>query len=561
MLLLFTIAGGIALILIGAKWVQKALAKLCGGRLDALVQRTAGSRLRAAGAGGLLAVLTPSSTSIAALTAHLVRTTRVQSHHVLALVLGAGVGLTLLVVLGSVGVERYAPVLLALGAIPHLHGQRRSVKAAGRLLVGLGLVLLGIGLLQTVGRGFAPSGDFGQIVHILEHYPLALAGLAAGLAVALQSSTATILLMAGLGSGGALPLELVVATVAGANVGTALTMCAISWGATGSRRAALGNLGVRLIVAAASVGMAGPIAAGLARLPTTFELQAAYAHVGFNVVVAALGLALLTPLDRLARRFVPEQPVAAGAFGPRYVVGPADADATVALGRSMREILRVSEIARQMLDDAWRALRTGDLDLARSVGRRDDDIDLLDREIKRFLVSIAEDLEPEEAIEQMRQLRYLSELETIGDLIDKNISELIVKAVRLRLRFQPDDWRELGHLVAQVRESMLLAETAFHLRDRRVAETLLERKESVGREHRRLRDAHLARITPGSMASLSVSAVHLDLLTYLKQIHNCLCHIAYAAFPAREETRGESNATAEPRAAGITAQAIASSGG
>ena len=34
----------------------------------------------------------------------------------------------------------------------------------------------------------------------------------------------------------------------------------------------------------------------------------------------------------------------------------------------------------------------------------------------------------------MRQLRYLSELETIGDIIDKNICELVQKKIKLAAR-------------------------------------------------------------------------------------------------------------------------------
>src|SRR5690606_18840194 len=141
----------------------------------------------------------------------------------------------------------------------------------------------------------------------------------------------------------------------------------------------------------------------------------------------------------------------------------------------------------EMLADLWRALDQRDAELARAVQQRDDEVDLLDQAIKRFLAKVAaRDEEPDEAGEIMQQLRFLSELETIGDVIDKNLAELVIKRARLRVEFSPQGRAELEGFYQKVAENLLIAETVFATRDAGLAEKLLRHKDRLDREEREL---------------------------------------------------------------------------
>ena len=174
-------------------------------------------------------------------------------------------------------------------------------------------------------------------------------------------------------------------------------------------------------------------------------------------------------------------------------------------------------------------METSDEDLARAVSERDDQVDLLDKEVKHFLTRIAElELDGESANEQMRQLRFLSEIEAIGDIVDKNLSEIVLKKVHGKIEFAEEDWLDLQSLYQKVRETMLIAETAFQTRDRKLAAQLRRHKEFLNRYHRELTDRHFSRLTTHSPGPHDTSAVHLDLMANLKRINSCLSHVAYA---------------------------------
>ena len=128
----------------------------------------------------------------------------------------------------------------------------------------------------------------------------------------------------------------------------------------------------------------------------------------------------------------------------------------------------------------------------------------------------------------MRQLRYLAELETIGDIIDKNLSELVLKKIRHGVRFSEVSRRELEDFDQKVLENLLIADTAFHTRDRVLAEKLLRHKNQLDSSIRELFDRHFARLNAGMNESLETTSIHLDLLTNLRRINSHVSHVAYS---------------------------------
>jgi phosphate:Na+ symporter len=220
---------------------------------------------------------------------------------------------------------------------------------------------------------------------------------------------------------------------------------------------------------------------------------------------------------------------------PLYL-GPQSLDTgNLALSQSMREILRVADIVRSMNDDIWRALRDNDAELARQVSQRDNKVDHLEGEIKIFLSKLASHkLDPDLSAERLRQLQYLSELESIGDLIDKNLCELVLKKIRKKMSFSHSAWADLDKLDRNISENLRLADAAFHTRDREMAAKLLRHKDQIDRRVRSLRDSYLDRLgdTPNPTDSHDVIAVLLDLMTNLRRVNSHASHVAFAILPA-----------------------------
>ncbi len=532
---ILSIFGGVALLVFGVRYLRKGLDRLFGQRLGTWMQRLASKRGWAFLAGVAVSLVAPSSTTISLLAVQTVRAGHMTARQMLASVLGANIGLTVMVLLIALRFEQAAPIIILVGVALYQFTQGPRSRGIGQVLLALGFIFLGIRIMMEAASAgsFDSESGLGSIINFdkLEQYAVLLACFAAVLALVLQSSTATIGLVIGLGAAGAINFRMAAPIVLGANVGLAVTTLILGWRLVESRRLALANLLLKVLVAAAGLTVLQLMGDSLPQPNVnTMSLAVAGLHTGFNVVVAIIGLPTIGLISSLLAHLVPTPlPGKPGAFGPRYITEGPIGGAALAMAQARREIMYTSEIVSSMLRDAWQALKSNNEQLIREVSQRDDQVDLLDTEIKRFLTGLArEEAEQFDADEQMRQLRYLSELETIGDIIDKNISELILKKIRLGASFSDDGEKELDDFYNKVRENFTIAENAFPTGDRQLAQQLLRHKERINQYEHELRDRHFARLNAGLTEAYETSAIYLDLLTHLKRINSCLSHLAYA---------------------------------
>jgi phosphate:Na+ symporter len=527
-----TVAGGVALILFGVRFLRKGLDRLFGPRLGAWMQRLASGRLRAMFTGLGIALVTPSSTTVSLLACSTVQAGHLSARQMFAVMLGADIGLTAMVLLISLRIEHYAPVLTLIGVLLFQFSQRDRPRGIGQVVLSLSFILMGIATIRAAiaAANGSPESDLSKLMAIIEHYPLALATAAALMAFVMQSSTATIALVLGVGAANHVTLPVAVASVVGANVGTALTMLAVGWKQLESRRLAMANLVSKFALAMAVLYLLAPVASLLSLIPGTINNRVAYAHTGFNLVLAAIALPLVGPITALVAKLLPEPPPTdVQPFGPRHINLDHVESNAVALNQSMKEILHVGEIIREMISSLWEAMNRHDEAAAHAVQELDDRVDLLDAQIKRYLTrSLSFDADTRDSAEQMRQLRYLNELETIGDIIDKNLSELVIKKIKLGVDFSREGREELDDFYRKVCENLLIAETAFTTRDAILAQRLLTHKQYIRDYERTLRDRHFTRLKAGLAESHETSAIHLDLLTYLKRINSHVSHVGYA---------------------------------
>ncbi len=547
---ILSIFGGVALLVFGVRYLRKGLDRLFGERLGTWMQRLASKRGWTFVAGLAVSLVAPSSTTISLLAVQTVRAGHMTAKQMLGSVLGANIGLTVMVLLIALRLEHAAPILILLGVALFQFTQGPRSRGIGQVLLALGFIFLGIRIMTEAASAGSvdPESGLSAIINFdqLEQYALLLACFAALLALLLQSSTATIGLLIGLSAANAVSFRMAAPVVLGANVGLAITTLILGWRLVESRRLALANLMLKLIVAAVVLTALELVGDALPQ-PTADILPLAIAglHTGFNIAVAIIGLPTVALTSSLFAYLVPTTaPGKNGAFGPRYITGGPIGGVALAMGQSLREIMHMSEIVSAMLTDAWIAFKTNNEQLIRQVSERDDQVDLLDTEIKRFLTRLARDeAEQYDAIEQMRQLRYLSELETIGDIIDKNISELILKKIRLGATFSEDGKKELEDFYNKVRENFHIAENAFPTRDRQLAQQLLRHKERINQYEHELRDRHFARLNAGLTEAYETSAIHLDLLTHLKRINSCLTHVGYAILQDTEPKHTSAHTT------------------
>jgi phosphate:Na+ symporter len=344
-----------------------------------------------------------------------------------------------------------------------------------------------------------------------------------------HSSVAIVLLIISLATRGALPVDVALIAVLGANVGTAINplLEASVTGQPETRRLPLGNLANRIVGAGLALLVIGPVARWLDAALGPAHAVAVF-HLGFNLVLALLTLPLLTPIGALLQKWLPSRPSADPA-APLYLDRGARETPIVALGGAAREALRLADVLEQMLHGAHAALLKSDRRLIEETRSRDDVLDGLNTAIKRYLTSIDPEALSEDDQRRLNQiLVFAMHIEQAGDVIDRNLLPHVSKRLKHGL-IRGDGDAELADLMDRLVSNLRTAASLFMTEDSRVARQLAEEKVAFRRVERDAVAAHFNVMRTDRAAQGMQSALHLDLLRDMKLINSLI--VAAAAYP------------------------------
>ena len=216
----------------------------------------------------------------------------------LAVMLGANVGTTLIVQLLSFNLAVVPSVLILIGFVVFRRGDGNTrVEESGRIVIGLGLMLLALRMLVHVTTPVENSPLVGTIMRSLAGQPLVATAIAAGFTWACHSSVAVMLFIASLAASGAIAPTPALALVLGANLGGTLPAYFESGSAT-ARRLPLGNLLIRATGCLATA----PLLPFAARLLFAIEPEPARIVVNFHTLFnVLLAIVFLPSVHRLAK--------------------------------------------------------------------------------------------------------------------------------------------------------------------------------------------------------------------------------------------------------------------
>ena len=531
--LLINIVGQIALLLWGIHMVQTGVMRVFGTDLRRVLGMGLRSRARAFLAGlGVTAVL-QSSTATALMATSFAAQGSVDLVAGLAVMLGANVGTTLIVQVLSFDITLVFPVLIAAGVLAFRRGRGTRVQDSGRVLVGLGLMLLSLHLLGEAIRPMQESAAVGDILAAITREPLLNVLIAAALTWAAHSSVVVVLAVISLAATGLIPTEATLALVLGANIGSAINP--VLEGTAGDpvrMRLPLGNLIIRLLGAALVLPLLEPVGALLARVEADPGRLVANFHTVLNIAIAALFVGLLPLFARLLVRVLPEGDAAHDPAKPQYLDPAAVRMPAVALANAARETLRMADVVETMLAGTQQALHDDDRKRLAEMRSMDDVVDRLHEALQSYIAAIARETLSETEASRLAEVQaFAINLEHIGDIIDKNLTQLAAKRMRLKLSLSPEGLAEIDAMFARLVEHLHLAVAVFMSSDTGAARRLVAEKEQF-RELERVSTArHFDRVREGRRASIETSGLHLDVVRDLKRIE---AHLAATAHPLLE---------------------------
>ncbi len=438
----------------------------------------------------------------------------------LIVILGADLGATVTVQLLSFRIYQAALPVLSVGIALFLWGGKQRTHAVGQGLLGFGFVLLALKFLAGA------AGDVGRIEGLrilmseLADAPFTAFATGALLAGALQSGTAVMVLLIAFTQEGLLGAGAVLPMVLGANMGgTSVAFVAASGLAAQGRRIAWGHFGMK---AGGALLLLFPIALA----PPNYHAVlgdgphlVAYAHTLFNLVIAVLFFPLTGRVASALERAFPgrrgEAPRGKAVFIDREHLPVAGA----ALGQAAREIMRMSDMVQEMLDDAVEVISRGNSDRIGRIEQADDDVDELTREIKIFLSNLGQGtLDAAQTRRSMDYIAIVTDLENIGDFVSRTMTEHLRRLSERQQSFSEEGGLELQGYLTEVGSLYRDAVSSFVTRDPAAARAVVERRRSIGIRERELRTAHIQRLQRARPDSLETSAAHMDILAAWKGI-------------------------------------------
>jgi len=554
-IILLDLMGGVALLLWGLHMVQSGILRAFGPDLRHLLGKALGNRFSALAAGIALTALLQSSTATALITSSFAAEGLVGLVQALAIMLGANVGTTLIVQVLSFNIAAVAPVFFVIGLIAFRSGPRSRIKNLGRVFIGLGLMLLALHILLDTLAPAENAPSVRAIMGSITGDPIMCMLVGAVITWAVHSSVASVLMIMSLAYSHFITPYAALALVLGANLGSAINP--IFEGANRDNpagyRLPLGNLANRLVGVLVVLPLLHPISALLEHFqPDLAKLTASF-HIAFNVATALIFIGLLDSMARLLKWLLPDRVQEEDPTKPRHLDESALETPSLALTDAAREALRVGDMVEIMLRKVMTAIMTNDRSLVDQVSRMDNAVDALAEAIKMYLTKLTRDsLDEREGKRSMEIISFAINLEHIGDIIDKNLSELAIKKTKRRFQFSPEGAEELSAFHKRVVDGLRIAFGVFMSADVNEAQKLLLEKAALRATELEATERHLDRLREGRPESIETTSLHLDVLRDLRRIHSHICSVAYPVLdatnvqPYRSENVAISASTSRP---------------
>jgi len=526
---LLNLLAAIALLVWGTHLVRAGILRVFGANLRNVLAHSVANRWTAAISGLGVTALVQSSTATALIISSFVGQGLVALPLALAVMLGADLGTALMTVVFSFDLSWLSPLFIFIGVVLFLSRQSSPVGRIGRILIGLGLMLLALRLISQSTAIMTQSPVVKALIDSISSDLLLEITVGAALALVAYSSLAMVLLTATMAAAGLVPLASAMGLVLGANLGSGLlAVLTTARSSVEVRQVPVGNLVFKVI----GVMIAAPLA-GLWLQHVRPYVQdpgtvVVLFHLCFNLLVGVVFIGFTQVVARWVEQWLPKPEKTLVAGRPHHLDPSALATPSLAISCAAREALHQADVVETMMVGMLAVIKNNDLKLAGDLRALDDDVDELYSAIKYYLTKISrEALGEEESRRWTDIISFTINMEQVGDIIERILIDVEDKKIKKGRSFSDAGMAEICELHARLISNLRLGMSVFLNGSVRDAQKLLEEKARFRDLERAYSSTHLTRLSGNTMQSIETSSLHIDLISDLKRINSHICSIAY----------------------------------
>ena len=474
--------GGIGMFLYGMKLMGSSLESAAGAKMEKILERLTSNKAKGVALGaGVTAVIQSSAATIIMVVGFL-NAGILKLAQGVPVIMGANIGTTItaqILRMGDISGDNillvllkpstFAPLLIVVSAFIMLMSKRQSVKDKTGIFMGLGILFMGMTLMQNSFAPLAESEEFSKIFTLFANPFL---GVAVGMMVTilLQSSSAAVGVLQATASTGVVTFAMAAPITIGCNLGKCVTVLLASIGVNRDAKRAV-SIDVTMCVLGSVLFLIviylyqGII--GFNFWDDTVNMGGvANFHTLFNVVVAIVFLPFINPLIKLAGKLVKDKSEYTkmdqelAMLDPRFFDTP-----NVALEQCRQVINIMCDTGRDSFNIACDLVNEYDEDKRQIVNDNEAFLDKTETVLGEYIVHITEHpLSARQNVFATELLHTVGDMERIGDHID-NIAEESEIMHHDGIKYSDESMVEFGYLRGAINEILETTSKAYETED------------------------------------------------------------------------------------------------
>ena len=525
--------GGLGLFLYGMTLMSDSLEKAAGAKLRGVLELFTKNRYVGIIVGVVFTAIIQSSSAATVMVVSFVNAGLMTLYQAIGVIYGANIGTTVTSQLVSFNLSQYAPVFIMAGVLMLMIFKNPTVKKAGEVVIGFGILFLGI---STMSSSMGALKELPAIQNLFMSLDNRFFALLLGLVITaiVQSSSVTVSIVLLLAQQGLLPLKICFFIILGCNIGACMSaMLASLSGKKNAKRAALIHLLFNII---------GSIIMAVILLIGSDWIEALIMHISggnlgrcvanthtiFKVFQVIILMPFMSWIVKLTYLIVPgEDNDVEDEYEMKYIGDGDRLSSATAIPQVCSEISHMGEIAIGNLEKALDALLTKDDKAAKEVFEVEKRIDYMNKEITDYLVKANQISLPVGDRKKLGALFHVvSDIERVGDHAE-NIAEDVEKLIDMKEDINGMAGDEIRRMQEMTVKILHLSMDMCNLEEDSHLQEILDLENAIDAKERELQDLHVKCLTTGE-CSAQVGMMFSDLASNLERVADHATNIAFS---------------------------------
>ena len=422
---ILSLLGGLALFLYGMQMMSGGLEAAAGNKMKQILERLTANRFLGVVVGALITAVIQSSSATTVMVVGFVNSGMMTLSQAVWIIMGANIGTTITGQLIALDVGMMAPLFAFAGVAMVVFLKSPKAHHYGEIIAGLGVLFIGMGMMSDA---MVPLREVPEFVNLMTTFSNPVVGIGVGalFTAVIQSSSASVGILQSLASNGLIGLGDAVFVLFGQNIGTCITAVLAAIGTSkNAKRTTVIHLTFNIIgtTVFTIICLLFPLTALVESFtPGNAPAQIANMHTLFNIVTTLLLLPVGQYLAKFAEKIMSdsEEPAHEGILSfthDEFMRNNLQLGfSAVYLKQLGEETGRMLHLAKDNVDLCFQAIIDKDLNAVTKADEREETIDLMNKELGRYISKILIHDKTGNDIEAIEEyFRMIGNIERIGD--------------------------------------------------------------------------------------------------------------------------------------------------